>query len=1101
MDAHKKQAKPTLAPVTGAGLAGLLCLFSMAGGAALAAPLAPPAGSPGSASVTAESKVPPPWVDDATLTDVHFVDARRGWAVGDRGAIWHTTDGGANWWWQPSGVDVPLTDVHFADAHTGWVVGGQSLALSPTSSAVLLLTRDGGRTWQSQRNLTLPALSRVGFDANRQNWALGEASALHPSGLFIATARGRGWSTLPGPYREGWLDGLLTSPTDGVLVDERGQLWQLRGLELRAAAGAPRQGRAAALAATDFGLVWAAGQRGLVVLSRDGGRTWQPPFGPLPPGAEEFDWLTASANNTYCCLAGRPGSQALVTTDAGQTWRMHPTGHLAPLRAVSFPTSDEGWAVGSLGAILHTGDGGATWTAQRGGARRAAALVLTHDHQQAPLEIIARLAGEDGYRVAVEVIATGDDSPSNSGDESRAREAMVQLGVADVHFCQSLSWNRHSTAASVAGPNAKRGSQEARLQVSRAVHIWRPEIVLVVDAAEPQAALVRGAAEQVCRGVGAEAALADAGPTALPAWRPRRLWLASAGAMEAEIVFRPEQMAPRAGSTLGDVATGARRKLQLDPSSPPIAWGLKSLFGRPLGDGARRDPMAGLQLPHGGDSRRAKVDYQADATRLRQAALRRRHVTAILSHAADQGDQRLTASIGDLIAPLDRDDTQRALLDLAAQAERGGNWQLAAEACQLLSERAGPLPAGAWAAAWLMRYWASDEIAWRTRTGDGAWLVSGSQVVGAPTGARISTAVDDSAATSAAARDELAPLNPAALAAYEEQRQQRLDNAARWLQRLERDHPARLAEPDLQFAVAAWSRQRGRGDEAFKTLDALASAYEGHAWGHAASAELGLVDLHRPPDRTAEPAAVTLAAEPPLLDGALDDACWRRAQALPFTGQPPADPQPLAELRMACDGRFLYLGFRAPRASELSYAAATRRLRDVDLSALDRWVLTLDTDRDRSVYYRLTVASDGSVADALADDVSFNPRWFVATRVGEAEWSCEAAIPFVELTASPPGRVSTSDRAAWLLSAARCIPGGTTSRWPAGDMPRGAAGLVTFDDTREEEGLVSRRARANRDGVPAAPVPTADSLNDPTAGRPPDLGRPDASGSRPPRPR
>ena len=38
-----------------------------------------------------------PAMEDAELADVCFVDAQRGWAVGDRGVIWHTADGGRRW--------------------------------------------------------------------------------------------------------------------------------------------------------------------------------------------------------------------------------------------------------------------------------------------------------------------------------------------------------------------------------------------------------------------------------------------------------------------------------------------------------------------------------------------------------------------------------------------------------------------------------------------------------------------------------------------------------------------------------------------------------------------------------------------------------------------------------------------------------------------------------------------------------------------------------------------------------------------------------------------------------------------------------------------
>ena len=36
-------------------------------------------------------------LEDAELTDVTFVDPDRGWAVGDRGVIWQTVDGGRHW--------------------------------------------------------------------------------------------------------------------------------------------------------------------------------------------------------------------------------------------------------------------------------------------------------------------------------------------------------------------------------------------------------------------------------------------------------------------------------------------------------------------------------------------------------------------------------------------------------------------------------------------------------------------------------------------------------------------------------------------------------------------------------------------------------------------------------------------------------------------------------------------------------------------------------------------------------------------------------------------------------------------------------------------
>src|SRR5215472_14149316 len=50
------------------------------------------------------------------------------------------------------------------------------------------------------------------------------------------------------------------------------------------------------------------------------------------------------------------------TTDGGATWKRIASGTTAGLLAVSFPDIDTGFAVGSQGTILRTLDGGATWT-------------------------------------------------------------------------------------------------------------------------------------------------------------------------------------------------------------------------------------------------------------------------------------------------------------------------------------------------------------------------------------------------------------------------------------------------------------------------------------------------------------------------------------------------------------------------------------------------------------------------------------------------------------------------------------------------------------------------------------------------------------------
>jgi len=75
------------------------------------------------------------------IRDIFFIDEDDGWAVGDLGMIYHTSDGGVNWNQQKTEVSRTLRAVQFMDLNTGWVVGYDGL---------IMRTVDGGETWHKQ---------------------------------------------------------------------------------------------------------------------------------------------------------------------------------------------------------------------------------------------------------------------------------------------------------------------------------------------------------------------------------------------------------------------------------------------------------------------------------------------------------------------------------------------------------------------------------------------------------------------------------------------------------------------------------------------------------------------------------------------------------------------------------------------------------------------------------------------------------------------------------------------------------------------------------------------------------------------------------------
>lgn len=69
----------------------------------------------------------------------------------------------------------------------------------------------------------------------------------------------------------------------------------------------------------------------------------------------------------------------VYSDDQGKSWTQAVVPVSSDLTAVSFPTPQQGWAVGHDGVVLHSGDSGASWSKQFDG--RAAAQVMTSHHK------------------------------------------------------------------------------------------------------------------------------------------------------------------------------------------------------------------------------------------------------------------------------------------------------------------------------------------------------------------------------------------------------------------------------------------------------------------------------------------------------------------------------------------------------------------------------------------------------------------------------------------------------------------------------------------------------------------------------------------------
>ena len=72
----------------------------------------------------------------------------------------------------------------------------------------------------------------------------------------------------------------------------------------------------------------------------------------------------------------------VYSTDAGASWKQSTVPVSSDLTAVFFVNERKGWVVGHDGVVLHTGDGGLTWSLQLDG-RRANDLLVAHVEERA----------------------------------------------------------------------------------------------------------------------------------------------------------------------------------------------------------------------------------------------------------------------------------------------------------------------------------------------------------------------------------------------------------------------------------------------------------------------------------------------------------------------------------------------------------------------------------------------------------------------------------------------------------------------------------------------------------------------------------------------
>lgn len=381
-----------------------------------------------------------------TLNSVFFTDVNVGYAVGEAGTLMKTSDNGNSWNLIETGFYCNITSVFFTSATTGFMVtasdrygkcniyrtrdegmtwtrvyksedgdlltvffindrigfaGGFSENLFFEESSVLLVTRDGGDTWENIDINLGQRISSIYFTSQSRGYISSCTGHLGGYGSIGRTDDGGlTWSVIS----TGSLNSIaFVNLNTGIAVGERGKIIKTSDggnswLEIES--GVLNDLFKVLFINENVG--YATGSKGTILKTENTGETWIKMDSLTPYDLYSFgydknthvscvvgingiiltnlagsdNWNNASTSNTvdlssifftdentgYMCGTTYWGNEGVVlkTSDAGNSWSKYYPGTQG-LQSVFFVNSDIGYISGRNSTVIKTSDGGNSW--------------------------------------------------------------------------------------------------------------------------------------------------------------------------------------------------------------------------------------------------------------------------------------------------------------------------------------------------------------------------------------------------------------------------------------------------------------------------------------------------------------------------------------------------------------------------------------------------------------------------------------------------------------------------------------------------------------------------------------------------------------------
>jgi hypothetical protein len=252
-------------------------------------------------------------------------------------------------------------------------------------------------------------------------------------------------------------------------------------------------------------------------------------------------------------------------------------------------------------------------------------------------------------------------------------------------------------------------------------------------------------------------------------------------------------------------------------------------------------------------------------------------------------------------------------------------------------------------------------------------------------------------------------------------------------------------------STASVSKLIQLGTSSYKVIQELldsaragnAAALEPAAWigDHRAIADLEKLHLEAPPGALRRASFIALEqmdapyparrrlesptlAQPPAIDGSIDDEEWNGAASLePFAEDWGTDGSaPRLSARIASDEDYIYLAIRADHQRAVRPRISAWR---PDSDAIDeRLEIAISPSSESGAPFILSVDPVGIFNDRRGNDSSWEPEWMAASQRTPGAWSIESRIPLRSIVGDRP-----TGRTLLRFNLALVEPGAASRRW------------------------------------------------------------------------